>query len=77
MCEEQGVWLEKLPPYSLDVNPIEESFAELKQWIKKNRNLATECENLEAFLRIALEYMSNKAGDHFRRAHIVNYPTAS
>jgi transposase len=34
MCEEAGVRLEKLLPYSPDFNPIEESFAELKRWIK-------------------------------------------
>ena len=73
MCQVAGVWLEKLPPYSPDYNPIEESFAELKAWIKKNRQLAEHCENFEDFLQLGLEYMSNKAGNHFRRAHIVNY----
>ena len=70
MCDEKGVELTFLPPYSPDFNPIEESFAELKAWIKKNRILATGCENYEEFLRLGLDYMSNKAGNHFRRAHI-------
>jgi transposase len=73
MCEEAGVRLEKLPPYSPDFNPIEESFAELKMWIKKNRMIAENCASFEEFLRIGLEYMGNKAGNHFRRAHIVNF----
>ena len=30
MCQEAGVLLEFLPPYSLDFNSIEEAFAELK-----------------------------------------------
>jgi transposase len=35
MCLEAGVELLYLPPYSLDLNPIEEFFAELKAFIKK------------------------------------------
>ena len=57
-----GVKLEYLPPYSPDFNHIEESFAELKQWIKKNRILAEDSENFEEFIRLGLEHMSNKAG---------------
>ena len=30
MCDEAGVRLEYVPPYSPDFNPIEEAFAELK-----------------------------------------------
>jgi transposase len=74
MCNAAGVLLVFLPPYSPDFNPIEESFAELKAWIKKNRQLLDDCETFEEFLILGLNYMSNKAGNHFRRAHIVNYP---
>jgi len=74
MCNEAGVQLVFLPPYSPDLNPIEESFAELKAWIRKNRDLATECTTYEEFLKLGLDYMSNKAGNHFIRAHIVNFP---
>ena len=74
MCRDVGVQLVFLPPYSPDLNPIEESFAELKAWIKKNRALADDCESFEAFLRVGCDYMSNKAGNHFIRAHIVNFP---
>lgn len=35
MCTEAGVKLIYLPPYSPDLNPIEEFFAELKAFIKK------------------------------------------
>ena len=73
MCKEAGVRLEKLPPYSPDFNLIEESFAELKMWIKKNRMIAENCASVEEFLRIGPEYMGNKAGNHFRQAHIVNF----
>ena len=36
MCHAAGVKLLYLPPYSPDLNPIEEFFAELKAFIKKN-----------------------------------------
>jgi transposase len=74
MCREAGVELVFLPPYSPDFNPIEESFAELKAWIKKERETLESYESFEKFLEAGLEHMSNKAGNHFRRAHIVNYP---
>jgi transposase len=74
MCREAGVELVFLPPYSPDFNPIEESFAELKAWIKKERELLNACESFGEFLELGLARMSNKAGNHFRRAHIVNYP---
>jgi transposase len=36
MCADAGVKLVYLPPYSPDLNPIEEFFAELKAFIKRN-----------------------------------------
>jgi transposase len=36
MCADVGVRLIYLPPYSPDLNPIEEFFAELKSSIKRN-----------------------------------------
>lgn len=36
MCADAGVKLVHLPPYSPDLNPIEEFFAELKGFIKCN-----------------------------------------
>jgi transposase len=36
MCDEAGVKLVFLPPYSPDLNPIEEFFSDLKRFIKKN-----------------------------------------
>ena len=47
MCEDAGVCLEYLPPYSPDYNPIEEAFAELKAWMKKNYTLADLFESLK------------------------------
>lgn len=40
LCEEAGVILEYLPPYSPDLSPIEESFSVLKAWMRRNRVLA-------------------------------------
>ena len=74
MCRAVQVELKFLPPYSPDLNPIEESFAELKAWIKKNRAFLADCASFEEFLTLGLDYMSNKAGNHFKRAHIVNFP---
>jgi transposase len=36
MCIEAGVKLVYLPPYSPDLNPIEEFFSELKAFIRRN-----------------------------------------
>jgi transposase len=52
------VRLEFLPPYSPDFNPIEEAFAELKAWMRKNNTLADGFETFEGFLEAGLRYMS-------------------
>jgi transposase len=70
MCMEVGVKCEFLPLYSPDFNPIEESFAELKQWIKKNRSLEADYESFEQFLTLGLDYMGRIAGNHCRCARI-------
>jgi len=70
MCEQAGVRLEYLPPYSPDYNPIEEAFAELKAWMKKNYILADSFDSLQGFLDLGLTHMSLRAGKHFRSAGI-------
>lgn len=70
MCEEAGVRLEYLPPYSPDYNPIEEAFAELKAWMKKNYVLQEAFGSMEAFLEAGLTHMGSKAGNHFRSCYI-------
>ena len=56
MCQDVGVILAYLSPYSSDFNLIEESFTQLKQWIKKNCVLAEQFGNeLAKFLRCELE----------------------
>ena len=50
LCEEHGVLLIFLPPYSPDYNPIEATFKDLKAWIKRNHRLAETFKNFKAFL---------------------------
>jgi hypothetical protein len=40
MCEMARVYLLYLPPYSPHLNPIEQSFHLLKQWLRRWRDLA-------------------------------------
>jgi transposase len=62
--------LEYLPPYSPDFNPIEEAFAELKAWMKKNYQLADNYETFEEFLHVAVRQQQGKPGNHFRSCQI-------
>ena len=71
LCRDAGVILEFLPPYSPDMNPIEEAFAEMKAWMKKNNQLQAGYEDFTGFLEAALRYMQNKSGNHFRSAGIM------
>lgn len=65
MCEAVGVLPVFLPSYSSDFNSIEEIFAKLKAWIKKNRALLEIFDTFEEFLREDMEILSLKAGHHF------------
>jgi len=66
LFEEFGVGIEYLPPYSPDYNPIEESFAEMKAWMKRNCDLATKFgDDFGRFILLAVEAMADKAGLHF------------
>jgi len=73
MCEEAGVHLEFLPAYSPDFNPIEESFAVLKAWIRRNRELVEAFDDdFQSFLELAVEeFMVGKdARGYFRSAGV-------
>lgn len=73
MCTQAGVELVYLPPYSPDYNPIEQSFATLKQWMQRNNELMEVYkDDFEGFIRLALEEYNNSdsPGAHFRSAHI-------
>jgi hypothetical protein len=62
MCNEAGVLLIYLPPYSPDYNPIEQSFNQIKQWMRKNRDKLQHCDSFEDFFEWALEAF-NVTGD--------------
>lgn len=75
MCDDMGVTLAFLPPYSPDFNPIEQSFAQLKAWIRKHQSMAREYAaegDFESFLHLAVQTLrpNLEGGAHFRSAHI-------
>lgn len=73
MCANAGVILVYLPPYSPDLNPIEEFFAELKAFIKRNWDFYEEdtSQGFGAFLEWCVDAVGQKeqsAKGHFRHA---------
>ena len=73
MCEDRGVLLAFLPAYSPDFNPIEESFAQLKAWIRTNQQLLAEYgDDFGAFLEFAVQQVGRQldGGAHFRSARV-------
>ena len=71
LLEGLGCHVVFLSPYSPDFNPIEEAFAELKAWMKKNYLLADGYEIFQGFLEAGLKHMNRKPGSHFRSCHIM------
>jgi transposase len=55
LCLAQGIQLEFLPPYSPDLNPIEESFNVLKAWVRGNISMAPIFSNFGAFIAHAVK----------------------
>ncbi|GAM38322.1 hypothetical protein TCE0_033r08956 [Talaromyces pinophilus] len=75
LCFEAGVKLVYLPPYSPDLNPIEEMFAELKAFIKKEWKIYTNDtdQGFDTFLDWCVTMVGSKkesAEGHFRHASI-------
>ena len=76
MCSDAGVKLVYLPPYSPDLNPIEEFFSELKAFIKRNwvhYEEDTE-QGFQTFLGWCIEVVGSRkqsALGHFRHAGVV------
>lgn len=71
ICAAAGVVLAFLPPYSPDYNPIEESFHDLKAWMKRNRDLLPLYQdNFAGFIELAVNQMADKAGNHFKNSGI-------
>jgi transposase len=73
ICREAGVKPVYLPPYSPNLNLIEEFFAELKAYIKRNWVLYQEVpkQGFRNFLEICVEAVGSKqqsARGHFRNS---------
>ena len=71
LCDDIEVVLDFLSSYSSNFNSIEETFVELKAWMRKNNQLQDIYANFEGFLEARLIYMSNKTGNHFKSCHIL------
>ena len=68
-----GVLFDFLTPYLPDFNAIEEAFAELKAWMRKNIQLQDTFDDFEGFIEAGLMYMANKVnklGNNFHSCHI-------
>ena len=77
MYADAGVLLDFLPPYSPDFNPIEEAFAELKAWMRKNIQLQDTFDDFEGFIEAGLMYMANKLGNHFHSCDVSHRDASS
>lgn len=80
-CHERGIKILWLPPYSPDFNPIEESFSDLKAWIRRNyRKHIGEFATYQDFLDYAVREVGTGAGAarraraHFRHCGIQGIP---
>lgn len=72
LCSNAGVKLLYLPPYSPDLNPIEEFFAELKAFVRRNWQNHS-CQDFKDFLEWSLDVVGAReesAQGHFRHANI-------
>lgn len=75
LCDAADIDIAFLPPYSPDFNPIEETFHALKQWMRRNRELArTGCfaGDFEGFIWHAVEHFreGRDARGYYRNARI-------
>ena len=75
MCTEAGVRLIYLAPYSPDLNPIEEFFAELKAFIRRNWQIYQEdpSHDFQSFLKGCIQVVGTRrdsARGHFRHAGV-------
>ncbi|GAB7336309.1 hypothetical protein MBLNU13_g09053t1 [Cladosporium sp. NU13] len=74
LCAEAGVILMYLPPYSPDLNPIEEFFAELKAFIRRNWKVQqSHSHGFQSFLEWCVEVVGGRessARGHFRHSGV-------
>lgn len=75
MCSEAGVKLLYLPPYSPDLNPIEEFFSGLKSYVKRNWTFYENepGQGFDIFLQTCVDTVGAKqasAEAHFRHSGV-------
>lgn len=75
MCADAGVKLVYLPPYSPDLNPIEEFFAKLKGFIRRNWSYYAEdpAHGFRSFLEWCIDRVGAReesARGHFRHSSL-------
>lgn len=54
LCDQKGIRLVQLPPYSPDFNPIEQSFRVLKSWVRRHYYLMESFSSLATFLEYGI-----------------------
>jgi transposase len=81
ICASFGIQVEYLPPYSPFLNPIEESFADLKAWIRRHWKWSDYTyEEFPSFLNLALKESGTgpeaqrRARGHFRNSGYQGVP---
>jgi transposase len=68
MVHAAGFELIYLPPYSPDLNPIEQTFNVLKAWIRRNIAIAERFSDFGAFLTYAVEQAIGEVEGHYRES---------
>lgn len=64
-----GIDFDYLPPYSPDFNPIEATFADMKAWMRRERQLMEQLQDFSVFLYMAIYIAGGRnARAHFRHA---------
>lgn len=56
--DDSGVRILYLPPYSPDLNPIEEAISKIKAWIRHNGDLYTSDDGLLYDIKLAMDVIS-------------------
>lgn len=70
LCHEHGVILAYLPPYSPHLNPIEMSFHELKEWMRKHREIGYQYEEeFHTFINLGMAAIcpARTAKEYFKK----------
>jgi hypothetical protein len=58
LSTDAGVCIVYLPPYSPDLNPIEEAISKVKAWIRRNADLFTSDDGLLYDIKLAMDVIT-------------------